>query len=176
MLVPKLGTVPRAIVLGLGTVAAFLCTMCVVMVQQLRHHFWTIFLAHFSALHHQTHLVCYTLPRAYTGRVLIGVWKSGVVTNLGLQAAFINGFTIIYSSTTTAFATPAQSLLTLWSALLGNVDVDTFIQSRSGPARLALHCSSPFIALPSERALSVISGPEYTDRRPCATLLQRSRT
>ena len=89
MLVPKLGTVPRAIVLGLGTVAYFLVTMLVVM------------------------------------------------------AGFIGGFTIIYSSTTTAFATPAASLLTLWSALLGNVDVDNFIQARSGPARLALLCRSP---------------------------------
>ena len=80
MLVPKLGTVPRAIVLGLGTVAYFMVTMAVVM------------------------------------------------------SAFIGGFTIIYSSTTVAFSTPAQTCLTLWSALLGNVDVDNFIQTRSGPA------------------------------------------
>ena len=48
--------------------------VAVIKVRQLRHHFCP-FLAHFSAPHHPTHTVCYTLLRAYPDRVLIGVWN-----------------------------------------------------------------------------------------------------
>ena len=70
VLFPHVGVVPRAMILGLGTVACFLVTMIFIL------------------------------------------------------AAFVSGFNLIYSATTTAFKTPAQTVLTLWSALLGNVDVD----------------------------------------------------
>ena len=76
VLIPHVGVVPRAIILGLGTVGYFLITMLVIL------------------------------------------------------AAFVAGFNVIYAATTTAFSTPAQTVLTLWSALLGNVDVDDFIATR----------------------------------------------
>jgi hypothetical protein len=51
------------------------------------------------------------------------------ITLVVILVAFSTGFVVVYSSSTTKFDNYSNAIVTLWSALLGNVEVDDFIKT-----------------------------------------------
>lgn len=67
------------------------------------------------------------VPRAMINTLrTVGLY---IITLAIILVAFSTGFVVIYSSSTTDFGSYASATLTLWSALVGNVDPKDFIKT-----------------------------------------------